>query len=72
MTEYRDVKLPPGMTRVCLDDLARLFNDRCAFDCEQTNQELAVRAYQVVLGHPPKTESLIPQLDACSSRLRGG
>ena len=49
----RGVKLPPGMTRDCLNELAGLFNERADELCDLTNDEFAVMAFRVVLSHCP-------------------
>jgi hypothetical protein len=47
----RDVMLPSGMTRECLDELAGLFNWRCAEECDCSNDEFAIRAFEVLRRH---------------------
>jgi hypothetical protein len=46
--EYRGVRLPERMTPACLDELARLINMHGHEDNEETADEAAVRAFNVV------------------------
>jgi hypothetical protein len=47
----RGVALPPGMTRACLDEIARLLNRHQADRCEDTDDEGAVKVFEVVQRH---------------------
>jgi hypothetical protein len=48
--KVRDVVLPAGMTRDCLDALAGLFNEKAGWDsdCDKSCDELAIEAFEVV------------------------
>lgn len=48
--KVRDVVLPPGMTRECLNELAGLFNEKAGWDsdCDKSCDELAIEAFEVV------------------------
>ena len=45
---HRGVVLPKGMTSSCLDELARLLNEHCRVDCEDSDAEGVVKVFEVV------------------------
>ncbi len=49
--EYHGIMLPEGMTHLCLDELAALLNLHCAIDNEETNEDAAVRVFEIVSRH---------------------
>lgn len=49
--DYRGVVLPAGMSRACLDNLARIINRHQLESCEETDAECAVRVFEAVQRH---------------------
>jgi hypothetical protein len=48
---HRGVKLPPGMTPACLDDLAALLNRHCRGDTDDLDSEAAAKVFKCVMRH---------------------
>ena len=55
--QYRLYELPLGMSAECFVDLVKLINGHQLEESEQTDQECAIRIFQVVQSHLSRKEA---------------